>query len=89
MRMPPAAAVGALFAVLVVSPGRMEAAGVARPDAALEPACGEAAGVGCWLETAGRPGCHIWNDRFVADLTVTERFYVDGRARDDPGIARQ
>ena len=58
--------------------GTQSAAGVdARPDPGAvfrpEPRCaaGQPAGTSCWMEIAGRPGCHVWNPNPQPGETVT------------------
>ena len=41
-------------------------------DIALAPKCeGRAEGSECWKEIADKPGCHVWDDYYFPDQTVT------------------
>ena len=38
----------------------------------VEPSCeGQAEGAECWKELTSHPGCHVWDDHYYADQTVT------------------
>ena len=38
----------------------------------VEPSCeGQAEGAECWKELASHPGCHVWDNHYYADQTVT------------------
>ena len=40
--------------------------------ARVEPSCeGQAEGAECWKELASHPGCHVWDNHYYADQTVT------------------
>ena len=40
--------------------------------AGVEPSCeGQAEGAECWKELASHPGCHVWDNHYYGDQTVT------------------
>ena len=46
-------------------------ADAAEPGATLEPKCaGTAEGAECWEELADKPGCHVWDSRYIPEQTV-------------------
>ena len=52
-----------VHASLLVEPGA---------QADIEPKCtGRQEGAECWKEIANKPGCHVWDDEFYPDQTVT------------------
>ena len=56
------------------------------PAVALAPKCtGAAEGAECWKEIADKPGCHVWNDYFRPDQTVTWSGSCSGAIADGQG----